>query len=226
MNTRLLCLLLSVVMIVACSGRDDPDREAPVPEASQQVTLPHGTAVGAEGRPIDLGDVDSGIMINGTLAPEAQSDAVAADYIETMRGTLSMTTITVHPPYPEELSILFELVSTRAFEERPVVVRARAYRDQETPLGEEYASLMGKDAATIPVDAAGRLQPRQFVVDALEGLDAIPETMLLHVQADAWLMEAGTVEELIDPRTATSPERVTLLSNPVRINFVEPDPLP
>lgn len=216
-------LMLCVVLAVACSGRDDPDREPPVPEASEHVMFPPSPTAVVERPPIDLGDVDSGVFILGTLAPESETADVTADYIETMRNTLSMATITVHPPFPEQLLVQFEVVAWRAFEERPVVVRVRAYREDDEMLGEEHAYLMGRDANQEPIGADGRPQPRAFVVNALDGMDAVPDTMLLYARADAWLMEENTAEELLDPRVAASPERVTLISNPVRINFESPE---
>ncbi len=226
MNRYLVPFMVCVALLSACSGRDDGDREPPAPQADSRVVFPPPTGAVPERPPIDLGDVDSGIFIVGTLAPASKADSISEEYIETQRNTVSMAVITVRPPFPERLLIRFELTATRAFEERAVVVRARALRDDDTLPDKEYAYVMGKDANRTPVDNAGVSHPRVFDVDALEGLDAVPETMLVHARADAWLMDGVTPEELLDPRMASSSERVTLLSNPVRINFEHPETTP
>ena len=218
MKANTCCLLVFTMLACACSGQKEADGEPPAPRPAAPAPTQAATPL-AERPPIDPGDVDSGIMILGTLAPESVSATTQAEYIETARETLSMTIITARPPFPEKLLIQFEMTSSRDFVERPVVARARAYRDNDTPLGEEHAYVMGRNARRPEPDESGMVIPRAFVVDALEGLEAPPDTMLVYARADAWLMETGTDENALDPRTATSPERVTLISNPVRINF-------
>ena len=226
MNRYVVSFIVCVTLFAACSGRNGGDREPPAPQADTRVVFPPPTNAVPERPAIDLGDVDSGVFIVGRLAPESQRASISEEYVETMRNTLSMAVITVRPPFPERLLIRFELTASRAFEERPVVVRARALRDDDALLDKEQAYVMGKEANRVPVDASGIAHPRAFVVDALEGLDAVPETMLVHARADAWLMDGVTPEELLDPRMASSSERVALLSNPVRINFEHPEGTP
>ncbi len=222
MNRGICCVMTAIILICGCSGRDADKRDVLEANPDRGTTAPASAAPLPERPPIDLGDVDSGVLIIGSLAPASVSSTVVEDRVETLRDTVAMVTITVHPPYPEQLFIRFEFDASRNFEERPVVARARAYRDDTTALGEEYACLLGREATT----PAGQSPKCAFVVDALEGLEAPPATLLLHAQADAWLMEVGTVEDLLDPRSATSPERVSLQSNPVRINFEQKEEAP
>ena len=211
--------LLSLTLLpFACGGRQDAESDPPLPQAAS-VPAPSPQASIPDRPPIDLGDVDSGIMILGKLAPESESATVTADYIETQRSRLSITTITVRAPFPDELFVQFEMASTRDFVERPVVTRVRAYRDEETQLGDEHAYVMGSTARQPEPDASGVVVPRAFVVDVMAGLEEAPDTMLVHAEADAWLMETDTDESTLDPFQDTSPERVSLFSNPVRINF-------
>lgn len=219
MKHCILILASLAVALSACSAKDT-DREPASLKPAASVPLPASPQAALPERPtIDLGDVDSGVLLIGLLEPSAASDTVTADYVQTQRNRLSMATITVKPPHPEQLPLRFEIASTRAFAERPVVLRIRVYRD-EVAIGEEAAFVLGKDAAVVATDPSGNPLPRMLQVNALEGLESAPETMLIHARADAWLMETGAPEDLIDPRTATSPDRVSLLSNPVRINFV------
>jgi hypothetical protein len=204
--------------LIGCGGRDAEKDPTMAADARAGGQLSSDMALPAT-PPIDLGDVDSGITIRGELAPGGASPTVSAEYVETQRGTLSMASITVQEPFPESLPVSFTLHSQRPFEERPVVVRVNAFRDDEKITEKSAAWVMGKDARSGAVGADGKVIPRRFTVDVLAGLEEIPETMLIHARANAWLMEEGTPEELLNPETAESPDQVPLMSNPVRINF-------
>lgn len=232
MSRKIIAVIACLVLAAACSKPDATDTapgavpsapETPaVPYASpqQEGAPPEAPPVVTEAPPVDLGDVDSGIFLRGLLAPEAASATCTAEYVETMRGNLSLTTITVKEPFPEQLPIRFEFSAKRDFPDTPVVIRARAYRGENEPMGEEYACVLGSNARGLP--AAEGAEPLQyaFTVNVLEGLETIPDTMLVFGRADAWLMPKGTVETLLDPKTADSPHTVALMGNPVRINFV------
>ena len=125
----------------------------------------------------------------------------------------------------DALSVMFVIVSTRDFVERPVVMRTRTYRD-DAVIGDEQGYVLGKNAKLRPETDPAAAPPRMFVVNALEGLTEIPDTLLLHARADAWLMPVGTDEETLNPLTDTAPDRVPLMSNPVRINFIKEEAAP
>lgn len=232
MKRPLLAFLACVVLLSACSKPDAGKTETPVSSAVPDTpAVPYASQVpgetpppaepAKERPPLDIGDVDSGIFLRGVLAPEAESPTVTAEYIETVRGTLSMTTITVKEPFPEKLMVRFELTARRNFEERPVVIRARAYRGDNEVIGEEFACVMGAEAMDKPQEDGQTPVSRGFSVNVLDGLTAVPDTLLVHGRADAWLMTEGTSEMLIDPKVADSPDKVALMGNPVRINFVK-----
>lgn len=218
MKRQLIYAAIIALLAGACSGQKEADREYTDPSEAKNntITLPSDSPI-LEKQAIDLGDVDSGISIKGKLAPESLAENVTAEYIETLRETLSMTTITVKAPFPEKVMVEFTVLPSRDYVERPVVLRARAYRE-DTAYDGEYGYVLGKEARF-----GSDSQNRRFTVDALEGLAEIPDTLLLHARADAWLMPEGTDETTLNPMTDTSPDRVSLMSNPVRINFVKED---
>ena len=215
-----LCSFVALtIFITSCSGGKDADREFNVPVASENSVASLSSESMISTTTIDPGDVDSGIFINAKLMPESESDTVSAEYIETMRGTLSMAIITVKPPFSDTLLVEFEISPNRDFAERPVVMRVQAYRDDKTLLGEEQGYVLGENATQHKQNEKGGGTPRIFVVDALEGLTETPETVLVYAKANAWLMPTGTDETGLEPLTASSPDRVAIMSNPVRINF-------
>ena len=240
MKPSVLAFLACCILAAGCSetgvkpgqppAPNVPAKAAPVPEPptpAEAAPVPEPPPPPApRPEPLDIGDVDSGIFIHGLLAPESASDTVTADYIETLRGTLSLTTITVKEPFPDQLLVRFELKARRNFPGRPVVIRARAYRGKSEVIGAEYACVLGSDAQ-VPMGGPNQ-EPftHAYTVNVLEGLTAIPDTLLVHGQADAWLMPEGTSEVLIDPKSATSPDQVPLVGNPVRINFVKAEAAP
>lgn len=218
MRARCFMLILCILVCVACgkSPKSDSADPQPIPAAPHRAAP--APAASLQRAPIDLGDVDSGISISGRLAPLVPASGIREETVETKRGKLAMCTIHVSPPFRDELAVRFEVTASRAFAERPVVLRVRVFRD-ETPVTEEFSFVLGRDANLPPVDSSGMPSPRAFVVNALSGLDAPPASLLLHARATAWLMEAGTPEELLNPSTASSDERVAIMSNPVRIHF-------
>jgi len=235
MKPSVLAFLACCILAAGCSETGvkpgeptAPKAPATIPEAApaEASPVPEPPPPAPRPEPLDIGDVDSGIFIHGLLAPESASDTVTADYIETLRGTLSLTTITVKEPFPDQLLVRFELKARRNFPGRPVVIRARAYRGESEVVGAEYACVLGSDAQ-IPKGGPNQ-EPftHAYTVNVLEGLAAIPDTLLVHGQADAWLMPEGTSETLVDPKSATSPDQVPLVGNPVRINFVKAEAAP
>lgn len=230
MKRRVIVFLACIVLVSACSN-PDAGKPAEAPAAPDQPAVPYASQTPGETPPpaetppekppIDIGDVDSGVFLRGVLDPASESPTVTVEYIETVRGTLSLTTITVKEPFPERLLVRFELNARRNFEENPVVVRARAYRGDNEVIGEEFACVLGSDAMDKPSEDGQPPVRRGYSVNVLDGLSSIPDTMLVHGRADAWLMPKGTSEMLIDPKVADSPDKVALMGNPVRINFVK-----
>jgi hypothetical protein len=175
---------------------------------------------------IDIGDAETSIFIEGRLSEDAAAAAgIAAEDMETPKGDLVLTTITVTGAPPAALPVTFTLRSRRDFPGRPVAVRARVLR--ETGKGGEkeellaFGDVLGGDAS-LRKQAGGELPPQRVnTVDAIAGLAELPDTMLLVAEADLLLLAEGTPEHLVDYQTAEAPsgDRITILSNPVRIHF-------
>ncbi len=199
----MLVVFLLISGLVACNAHESRE-----PDEGSAIGLPPATS-GAE-HEVNIGDVEAQVRILGTLAPQSEADNVQVQVYE-HGPVIDMATVTVNPPYPTELNVVFTTRALRDFPVTPVVVRAKVLVDKRE-IG-SYATKFGVRAT---------FEEREDVVDVLAGLDTIPESMLVHVEAEAVLMPQGTDEASVDPLTATaSVERRTVIrSNPVRINFV------
>jgi len=111
------------------------------------------------------------------------------------------------------------VTSQSNFGSRPVALRGSVLRDKE-PM-EAFATVVGDfSQADNPAGPARELQ-----VDVLAGLATPPSTMLVHMQLEALLMPLGSNAATVDPKSAVvdAESTTTLLSNPVRIDFVAPE---
>jgi hypothetical protein len=217
MNIRpwfwLCCLLLTVTAaLVALPGCSGSKSEAPkaVENAAKAAEPPLAPPVEPG---LDIGDVEAGGVISATGPPEAITDQVSVENMETARKRMSMATVTVKPPYPQKLIIRVTLAPQVSYEKQPVVVRGKLRRDEQ-PIEPEFSTMVAKGGpigdTTIKYD-----------FDAMQGLAAPPDTMLVYARFDAYLMPKGTPPTGLDPKTAQSDQHTELLSNPVRINFVK-----
>lgn len=217
MNIRpwfwLCCLSLSVMAAwIALPGCSGPKPEPP--KAVENAAPPAQPPLAAPVTPgLDIGDVEAGVVISATVPPEALSDQVSVDNMETARKRLSMATVTVKPPYPAKLTLRVTLSPQVSYEKQPVVVRGKLRRDEQ-PIEPEFSTLVTKGGLvgdnTIKCD-----------FDVMQGLAAPPETMLVYARFDAYLLPKDAPATGLDPKTATSDLHTDLLSNPVRINFVK-----
>ena len=217
MNIRpwfcLCCLSLSVTgALIALPGCSGPKSEAP--KAAENAAPPAPAPLAKPVEPgLNIGDVEAGVVISATVPPEAISDQISVDNMETARKRLSMATITVKPPYPAKLTVRVTLAPQVSYEKQPVVVRGKLRRDEQ-PIEPEYSTVVTKGG---PVgDTAVK-----YDFDVMQGLATPPDTMLVYARFDACLMPKGTPVTGIDPKTAQSDQHTELLSNPVRINFVK-----
>jgi len=160
---------------------------------------------------MDLTAVEHALHLTGALAPQSEAANVTADEMVSARSFVNLTTITVAPPYPEALWVTFRVKSTANFPDAPVALRTRIHIDQEVV--DTFSMVLGADATKTSKEQA---------IDVLAHVAAAPETMLVHARADAVLLPEGTDPASVDPDTVTAPpERTgTVMSNPVRINFV------
>ena len=204
-----------LILAPACS-REKADSQEPHaaemaahPAAAPESPAPKGPI------PINVGDVESGIQVKATIAPENKAANVAVDEMTTARSQMVMCTVTVSPPYPEHLPVTFTVTASRDFLERVVVLQGNGLRD-DAPLEPRYSAVVS--ARTAP---EGEKYTRTFTVDVMQGLSAAPKTMLVNAKLDALLMPALADLEKLDPATAQSTDKTVIFSNPVRINFVE-----
>jgi len=166
---------------------------------------------------LNIGDVEAKVFINGTVVERSQGPNVKVEQMEARNERITFTTVDVSPPYPSEFWVNFQIRSEESYGKQPVVLRGRMLRD-ESLLG-EFHTVLGRDA-TRGYTASPPLH--SYSCDILAGLDAVPESVLVLVEADVLLMSPGTPEASVDPVTAEveAEFRATIRSNPLRVNFV------
>jgi hypothetical protein len=133
------------------------------------------------------------------------------------RYDLDMSTVTVKPPYPKELWVTFNLKAVQDFKDTPVVLRTKILADKQEI--DSFSKVVAEQVMTAaPVHST----------NVLAKLDTPPKTMLVYAQAEALLMPEGTDAATIDPATLTAVagRQGTVISNPVRIDFVAEEPAP
>lgn len=169
----------------------------------------------------DIGDVEQLVRIAATLAEQSATPLLEEDRMESFREELLLSTIDVKPPHPKELWLHFNVTATEPFRIQPVVARARVYRDDEE-IG-QFQTIVGQYAGNVILPEGAVVPQMDFQFNVLEGLPVLPDTMLVHAEAELSLMPPGTNQDSLDPATAsTDPEfTTTKRSNPVRINFAE-----
>jgi hypothetical protein len=166
---------------------------------------------------MDIGDVESQVTLQGTLAKESLGASVAAQEEKSKKNTMTMCTVTVQPPAPPQLFIAFSLKLPLALQKEPgvVVVRGQIMRDNQ-PI-QPFSTIFGGNAA--PVNPIMEIK-----ADALKDIQMPVQTMLLYAQANLILLPEGTDTATIDPaQVPNAPNHTaTIMSNPVRINFAAP----
>lgn len=213
----ILTILLICGVVTACGPQE---RDAPPARVMEKPAAPieiDPTVPVAQLQ--DIGDVEQRVRISGTLAEHAAAPNIDVVDRITPHDVYTMSTITVSPPYPEELWIGFTVSTPDEWGDNPVVLHTTILRDDE-PLV-EFPTVLGEHAHRTEHPERGEWLDRYQEVDVLQGLDTVPDTMLVIADARALLMPVGTEEEDLDPYTAETPEtrRTVLSSNPVRINF-------
>jgi hypothetical protein len=185
--------------------------------ATKPAAAPSDVAVPQSGG-LDIGDAEHHLAVEARLAAEAKSPTITSEDLVDDTKNLTMVTLTVGHPVPDSLPISFSLRSTEDFGTSPVVVLGTALRDDQ-PMG-EFHTVAGLGARSLPARAAGQA-PAVWTFDVLDGLESVPETMLVNARITLKLAPQGTSEADIDPLTfQVGPDSETIeFSNPVRINF-------
>ncbi len=176
---------------------------------------------------LNFGDVEATVNIEVTVKEEdvplgSSADELRAQY----HKKLTSASADIKGLAPTSLMTNIFLKTKTDFTHTPVILRGKMLREIEIGKREEiYTFTTVIDSPTI---AGGKapMQPSnydwEFKVDAFQGLSALPETMLLHVEAEAILLEPDT--DLASLDIETFPGNIDnsgyLLSNPLRINYV------
>ncbi len=207
-----LCLLLA---LGACSPK--PASQPATPYNPLAPGLSDNAAILNTG--IDLGDVEATTQFEARLAERSQAANVEANEVENMLNKLTLATITLREPFPESLWLALSIDPKEDYSERPLVLRSAVSRDKE--VFERFGTVLGENTALPRNKEKTTKWPTTFEVDALKGLEEIPETLLVHAIARAELTDQGTDESTLDP-ASPAPKDITfatISSNPVRINF-------
>lgn len=208
---------VSVVLILVLAGAGcGKTPVAPTAVPSRQ--LPD-TAQSVEEHRIDIGDVEAAVRVEGVLAPDAAAPNIVANNLTGKDDIIAISTIAVSPPVPPELWVEFTVKSARAFPDRPAVVQFTVYRaggTVEESIG-NFAIVLGA-GANLP--SAG--SERTLRVNALAGLAAHPESLLLHTRGRLFLLPPDADPATIDaqaPNASPMDTSEALQANPVRIEF-------
>ena len=200
---RLLAFALLITVLAACNGQPAGSKPAGAT----------GPGNGAMSAPTEdnIGDLEQAVLIEASVAQRSEAPNIESTPLVDPTNRMSMLTIDVAPPYPEELWLNIKIKSRRSFPKNPGVLRI-AIKDGDQVL-DTFASVIGKTSTPTVTE---------HQVNALAARDTIPETMLVTIEVEALLMPEGTDPDTIDPTTAEVPEsrysRATQ-TPPVRINF-------
>lgn len=169
----------------------------------------------AEQHQTDIGDIEAALEMEAMLADQSAMPNVKEDKLINAKKVLDMSTITVTEPAPSELFVSFQTKARGLSQDTPVVVRGKVMRDKEEL--DTFSFMMAGGAAG---------SRNEFKVNVLKGLAPPPQTMLLNATAEVLLLPKGTDPAGVDPATVQVPDSDTgsILSNPVRINFVNGAP--
>jgi hypothetical protein len=185
------CISLSV-LLVGCNALIQPDEdEDATDKATPQSIFAEDTATAAKA--LDIGDVEQTTALNITLSDRSTASNVQVEQmLESKLDRVALLTITVTPPYPEQLWLSPMLKTREGFDENPVVWRGEFIRDGEVVIDEFALLLNERFHKEYPLPD----------FDALAGLDTVPESMLIEVRPEALLFPPDTDAGTIDPDTA------------------------
>lgn len=226
---RLRCTaIVALLLLTACNAKPiRPDRDS----ASETKAADALSAITAPG--LDIGTVEDAILIEANVREEDRSSAFTIEEERTYKKDLTRVVVESSDPTLSELWLTFTITSKTAFTERPVAVRLGIWREigvgreaieNREKIG-EYSLVFGENANQRHNPDGTKIPPQSTRINALAGLTEIPETMMIHGEAELLHLPKGTPENLVNPETATvDPQNATLKGgNPVRINFSATD---
>lgn len=204
------------MLLGGCSSPQPAASSASSPDGG-----PHLPQPAAERLP-DIGDVESSISCELTLAPEHAEAGWDVKELRDHRKQLSMVIVETSAP-TESLKVQCTVTSVNSFPLTPVAIRGRLLREitpgAREPIG-EFSLVAGARAQHLPARGEGQ-PPAVWTFDALAGLESVPESMLLTVETTLMQTPAGTDESTLDAATAEvqAAYQTVELSNPLRVNL-------
>lgn len=173
---------------------------------------------------LNIGDMEAALHVEARPALNPPLPNIRVENLETIDGTLRMTTVEAAPPIPEVFPMAYRLAVKGDFMRDGVAaVRFDVVREVEgleTVIGQFATVAVG------PMVFGQKPWPQEFEVNALEGLDRLPGSMLLSVRGTIFLLPTDVDQDALDPAAVEAPAERTsraLRANPVRINFTAPE---
>lgn len=157
------------------------------------------------------------------MSKDSASATVTEKKEETLRGTLNISTINVSSPLPQLwLRVRIDPGIGFNYVKRPVFVRGSIIRENQTI--DTFETIVGRNSSRTETIEVSALKPLEFKVDVLQGLTPLPDTLLVHAQAELTLLPEGVDESTVNAAqiNATPDTQTTVISNPVRINIGAP----
>lgn len=220
-------LLLTTALIFAgCGGSES----APAPETREAAaTVDRAAALPAKAKTI--GDLEAEVDFELTLDEETAPPGVTMESLRSQRKKLNMVTVTVPGARPDALWLSIDLGTRLSFPERPVVASGRLIRDLENGQEETlftFETIFDENASRSARREEGDYPPQHFRAEVLQGLEEMPETMLVYAEMDVVITPRNVDPAGVDPAAdkGDPEERGTLVSNPLRVNFEPGDAAP
>jgi hypothetical protein len=205
---RAVLVVFATLIVLGCEPRvlvPPPDRAAD-PGAATAVL------------PINIGDVEAQVHLycDVPAALEAQPN-VSVTRLQTRKYDPGMITVDLYPPYPNSLMISCSM-NNKLTNRNAIVAMRGSISVDDTPI-RTFEMFVDRDTETELLLAEA---------DVLGGLESPPETMLVIATAKVVLLPEGTDTSQINLETVEGSfeTQSTLLSNPVRINFLPPTDSP
>ncbi|MBI1319708.1 MAG: hypothetical protein GC168_12280 [Candidatus Hydrogenedens sp.] len=210
---RYLSFAIAAIAVAALAGCGPSAKKTETSAASPELPPLTSANVG-----LDIGDAEHHLTVEARLATEGRAPNIAVDELIDDTKQLSLVTLTVSEPMPSSLPISFTLKSTENFGDSPVAVIGQALRDNDPIF--DFTAVAGAEAHKLPQRSGGQ-PPAIWTVDVLEGLDSVPDTMLINARIILKMAPKGTPEADVDPGSIeVTPEFESVeFTNPVRINF-------
>ena len=206
------------VVLFACSGQPPKPAPAASPDAA-----PAPVASAADDNALDIGDVEFAVSCVLTIAEADRAGGVTVKELKDYKKNLSMVTADYAGPRPATVPVTCHLESAANYIDTPVALRGRVFREVSPGDKQEigaFTAVAGAMATDLPERGFG-LPPAQWTFDAAQGLDSLPDSMLITVELTMLLTPPGTKELDLDPATVEveASMRSVEISNPLRLNF-------